>query len=80
MQACDTIQLMCGMDFNSLIANKDELIEAMVTVLQTDLKQLPVEMIKPIAAVQEFIHDFFDGRLRQHEDFDGSAGAEVLYL
>ena len=73
MEACDTIELMGGMDFSSLVTNSEELIGAMVTVLETDMAELPVGMLKPIADLQRSILDFFDGRLDEH--FDCSAWA-----
>jgi len=77
MQACDTISLMLGMDINSLIANGLEFTKAIAIVLNTDIKKLPVGMVKPIANVQSAILEFLEGN-RENEDFNSGPWAKIL--
>ena len=78
MQACDTISLMCGMDFNSLIANSKEFTDACAVVLETKLSGLPVDMIGPIAHVQKTIREFLG--IEANEGFNSSTGTKILYV
>ena len=79
MQACDTISLMCGMDFNSLITNSKEFMDACVVVLETKMSDLPIYMIKPIMKVQDDIAQMLGWeRVKTGEGINGSSWAAIL--
>ena len=79
MQACDTISLMCGMDYNSLIANSKEFTDACAVILKTKLSDVPESHVIFVTRMKSAVVEFL-GIEGIYENLNSSAGAKVFNL
>lgn len=77
LEACDTIALYSEIsDINWILANAGELQKAFMTVLRTDISEVPDYAVEPLLRVKSDILRYFGKN--KYEDHGSSTWPEVL--
>ena len=78
MEACDTIMLYGDMDINWVLANSGKIYDAFITLLNTDISELPDNVVMPILEVKSKILKYFGKD--NYADYGGGPRAKVLHV